>query len=99
MKSRPLKFIIIGLVMFVLMAFGFDEQQKISLKHDVTKYLLQQGYSKDQIKGIRTYSSKAPRYSARVVFNDEDNIIYYYMSDKNGVRQFGTPSFNSGNKV
>ncbi|MDD9271563.1 DUF3139 domain-containing protein [Paenibacillus sp. GCM10023248] len=99
MKNRPLRFIIIGLSVFLLMVFCFDELQKISLKHDVTNYLLQQGYSKDHIKSIRTYSSKAPRYSARVVFSDEDNIIYYYKSDKNGVRQFGTPSFVGGNEV
>ncbi|TPG70518.1 DUF3139 domain-containing protein [Brevibacillus laterosporus] len=88
---RRLLFISITIALIVFLVFCFIGINKYSLKNEVAKYLITQGYSKDQITSINTYFGKAPLFSARVIFSDEENIIYYYMKDGR-IRQFGTPT-------
>lgn len=94
-------FIIIGLIIVLVpsFVFSFITFNKYTLKNDVRKHLIDQGYMMNQIESIETYFGKVPVFSARVVFSDENNVTYYYMKDHNKIRQFGTPTGLGGNEI
>lgn len=97
MKKRLL-FIGLFICLIVLFVPSFIVINKYTLKNEVTTYLTNQGYLEDQIASINTYFGKAPLFSARVIFSDEKNIIYYYMKDHDEIRQFGTPTELDGHE-
>jgi hypothetical protein len=92
MKRRKLMLFVGLFALLIILAWGFTEINKLTLKSEVSQHLTKMGYSKDQIASIRTYFGKMPLFSARVVFSDE-NVVYYYRKDPpNKIRQFGTPT-------
>ncbi|WP_052675726.1 DUF3139 domain-containing protein [Paenibacillus sp. IHBB 10380] len=95
---KRLMYIFSILVILVVMLFGFVEFKKHSLKVKVQDYLVTKGYKNEEIQSITTYFSKLPPFSAKVIFSDEPEIIYYYMNDK-GIRQYGTPTGQTNSTV
>lgn len=86
---------VLTIILLIVLSVGYVNLKKYQLKQDVQTYLLSQGYKSSDIQSITTHFAKAPVFSARVVFSDESNIIYYYL-DEDGIRQFGAPTNMNG---
>jgi hypothetical protein len=90
-----MKKIIILIICLVIVASGFFvafiNLEKKQLKADVEEYLLQRGYKNSDITSINTYFGKMPFFSAKVIFNDEEQVEYFYLKDKGQIKQFSTP--------
>ncbi|WP_289143065.1 DUF3139 domain-containing protein [uncultured Brevibacillus sp.] len=87
------------LIILVVVGFiGFVNFKLYRLEKDVQAYLISKGYKNDEIESITTHFAKVPVYSARVIFSDETNVIYYYL-DEDGIRQFGTPTDVNGRNI
>lgn len=76
----------------VLLFVGFINFEKYKLKRDVEEYLLMKGYKSSDIISITTHYGKLPSFGARVIFADEPEVMYFYLEDTDGVRQYATPA-------
>lgn len=98
-KWRTFIIISTSILLLFLFIFSYIPLNKYILKKDVRKHLIAQGYSISEIESIDVFFGKAPLFSARVIFSDEKNVVYYYMKDHKKVRQFGTPTGSDGNEI
>ncbi|WP_186579777.1 DUF3139 domain-containing protein [Aquibacillus kalidii] len=88
-KRISLVILILSIVMFTVIIM-FHSHNKDEIRKDVSSYLHEQGYNKEEIKKIEGFRSKTG-YEARVIFNDEPEVTYFYTYDKKygGVLQEG----------
>lgn len=90
---RKIVSVILVLVLVAIGVIGITISiNKYKLKKDVEQYLLNKGYTNEQIESIETvYSFKLPPFTAKVIFSDEKHVTYYYLK-YDEVRQYGNPT-------
>ncbi|WP_338553469.1 DUF3139 domain-containing protein [Paenibacillus sp. KS-LC4] len=80
------------LVFLLIILYAFFSIKEYQLKKSVVDYLKEKNYQESEILSIDTSIAKAPVFSARVIFFDEPDIIYYYRNKDGKIIQYGTPS-------
>ncbi|MEY9096551.1 DUF3139 domain-containing protein [Paenibacillus sp. RC84] len=76
--------IVVGATVFVTMKIKANE-----LKKEVQIHLKNKGYKESDLKNVEGKISKTPQYVARVTFNDEPDIVYFYTKNEQGITQYG----------
>ncbi|MFD1990453.1 DUF3139 domain-containing protein [Paenibacillus nicotianae] len=87
---KKFTFLIIVLIVIVTGGYLIISYFKSTQTKDIEAYLQEKGYIASDIVSIKTEIAKAPLFNTKVIFKDEEKVIYYYWKVKDKIFQ-GTP--------
>lgn len=70
--------LLISLLMFIVLPFGYIESKKGLLEEEVYEYLYSKGYEEEDIRSLDGKFGTLPLFAVDVIFVNEPEVIYTY---------------------